>query len=158
MAKSRLNKGISTIDTIFLDDPRRALVIGGFIVAAIILIVLFWGKIKGLFASFVSKQADREALNQVISETGVTPSLSNITYQALSQDLYQAMHGWGTNEETIYRVYNQLSNTADIFKLHAAFGVQDNKDLPTYIQSELNRREINRLNSILTGKGISYRY
>lgn len=158
MAKSKLNKGVGIIDTLFIEEPKRAIVIGVFLVVIIILLVLFWSRIKSAFSSIVSRKASNDALQEVISETGQGPSLSNATFSTMANSLYQAMHGFGTTESTIYNVYGQLSNLADVYKLNAAFGMRDNRDLPTYIRSELTNREINKLNGILAAKGIAYSF
>lgn len=162
MAKSKFDKGISRLDTIFIEDPRRAIVIGAFIVLAIILTILFWGRIRSLFQSLLSRNAANSMLNDVHKETGEYQSLSTSSYYMYANQLYNAfrpyMFGWGTDEDAIFNVFNQMNNTADVLQLIKTFGTKDGKTLDVWIRSELSHSEIRKLNSILSGKGISYAF
>ena len=162
MAKSRFKKGISAIDTIFIEDPRRAIVIGAFLVVIIILLVVFWNRIKGFFQSLVNRAAAGSMLGDVQSSTGESPSLSVTSYYAYANQLYNAFNqhifGWGTDEDAIYNVFSQMNNTSDVYKLIQVFGTKDGKTLDVWIRSELSRNELRKLNSILSNKGIAYQF
>lgn len=162
MASSKLKKGVGVIDTIFIEDPRRAIVIGVFLVVIIVLLVVFWGRIKAFFQSVVNKTASNSMLNDVIAETGENPTLSSASYTAYANQLYNAfrqhMFGWGTDEDAIYNVFSQMNNTSDVYKLIKVFGTKDGKTLEVYIRSELNNRELRKLNTILSNKGIAYQF
>lgn len=162
MAKSRFKKGIGALDTIFIEDPRRAIVIGVALVVVIVLLVLFWSRIKALFQSLLNRNAANSMLNDVHSETGEYQTLSTSSYYMYANQLYNAfrphLFGLGTDEDAIYNVFNQLNNTADVLQLIKTFGTKDGKTLDVWIRSELGRSEIRKLNSILAGKGISYAF
>lgn len=157
-----MSKTIRTIDKVFIEDPRRAMVIGAFILVAIILIVVFWGRIKNLFANLKNALANKSSLTEWSAQTGELPTLSQSRFVLLSNQLEQAAKGVGTDEQSIYNVFNQMGNTADVYKLIAVYGTRDGQDLPAMIRSELSSawpfNEISKLNKILANKGISYSF
>lgn len=152
------DKGIAGFEKIFIEDPRRAIVIGVFIVAVIVLIAVFWGRIRAAFQAIINKGANVTALNEHEAETGERPTLSTVTYTALANKLYQAFKGLGTDEEAVYKVFNQLNNTADVLKLISVFGIKDGHDLDWWMRSELNRWELKKVNTIMSNKGIAYAF
>lgn len=161
MAKSIVkstDKVLGGFDKVFIEDPRRAIVIGVFIVLVIIVLVVFWNRIKAAFQSLVNKGANVTALNEHEAETGEHPTLSTVTYTALANKLYQAFKGLGTDEDAIYKVFNQLNNTADILKLVSVYGIKDGHDLDWWMRSELNRWELKKVNAILSNKSIAYQF
>lgn len=157
-----MSKTISTIDKVFIEDPRRAMVIGGFILVAIILLVVFWGRIKNWFSQIRSSVANDTILTQWSNQTGEIPTLSQSQFVILCNQLENAAKGVGTDEEAIYNVFNQMGNTADVYKLIAVYGTRDGQDLPTMIRSELGHtwplNEVGKLNKILLSKGIAYTF
>lgn len=152
------DRGIAGFERIFIEDPRRAWTIGIFLVIVIVLLVVFWGKIKGLFESLVNKTALNSELQDHIQETGETPTLSNATFNMLANKLYTAMKGVGTDEDTVYSVFGQLGNTADVLKLITVFGTKDGETLDQWIRGDLSSWEINKLNRLLANKGIVYSF
>lgn len=158
MAKSKLDKSLSGIDKIFIEDPRRAIVIGVAFLVVIILLVIFWNKIKSLFEAITNKGALNSELQEHMQETGESPTLSNATFNLLANKLYTAMKGIGTDENTIYSVFNQLNNTADVYKLIAVFGTKDGETLDQWIRGDLGYFELKKLNKILVNKGIAYSF
>lgn len=162
MAKSKFNRGIKALDTVFIEDPRRAIVIGAFIVIAIVLVVIFWNRLKNLFSEFRANRASSSVLNQYTSETGESPTMINANFYQYAQQLYNAFNphtfGWGTDEDTVYAVMGAMNNTADVYKLIKEFGIRDGKDLKTYMRSELSSKELRKVNAILAGKGITYTF
>ena len=152
------DKSIKGFERIFIEDPRRAWTIGIFIVIVIVLIVVFWGKLKNLFNQLVNKTALNSTLDEYTEETGEHPTLSGATFNMLAQKLYTAMKGVGTDEDTIYSVFGQMNNTADVLKLVAVFGTRDGETLDQWIRGDLNTWEINKINRLFASKGISYAF
>lgn len=150
--------GIRGFEKIFIEDPRRAWTIGIFLVIVIVLLVVFWSRIKGLFQSLVNKGGLNADLDEHITSTGETPTLSGVQFNLLANKLYNAMKGVGTDENTVYSCFNQLRNTADMLKLIAVFGTKDGETLDQWIRGDLNSWEINRLNTNLANKGIAYAF
>ena len=71
------DKAIGGFEKIFIEDPRRAWTIGIFILIVVVLLVVFWGKIKNLFEQLVNKTALNNSLEEYTQETGETPTLTN---------------------------------------------------------------------------------
>lgn len=97
------------------------------------------------------------------------PTYPNSQYFAFANTLEQAMFDLGTDEDSIFYVFNQLQNNADFIKLKQAFGeraysggalpVWFNEDLTLegWLTQELDSSERQQLNSILASKAITYR-
>lgn len=162
MAQSKFKKGIGALDTIFIEDPRRAIVIGVALLVVIILLVVFWNRIKGFFQRIANRIYSGGMLGDVEEQTGQTPTLSTAYFYSFSTQLYNAFNqhwfGLGTDEDAVYNVFNQLNNTADVYKLIQVFGTKDGKTLDAWIRSEFSRSELKKLNSILSNKGIYYQF
>lgn len=152
------DKGIRSFEKIFIDDPRRAWAIGIFLVVIIVLLVVFWTRIKSLFQSLVNKGGMNADLDDHITQTGETPTLSNVQFNLLANKLYNAMKGVGTDEDTVFACFNQLRNTADMLKLIAVYGTKDGETLDQWVRGDLSSWEINRLNTNLANKGIAYAF
>ncbi len=146
----------------FAQDYRRGIVIGVILLVAIILIVIFRSRIKGLFQRISNKVANNEMENQWSSQTGEVATIARAQFNVMANKLYAAAKGAGTDEDAIYSVFNQLSNTADLYALISAYGTKDGLDLPAMIRDELGNHwptyELDKLNKILTNKGISYQF
>lgn len=152
------DKSIKGFERIFIEDPRRAWTIGIFLLIVIVLIVVFWNKIKSFFEQIVNKSALNSELQEHIEETGETPTMSNATFNMLANKLYTAMKGAGTDEDTVFSVFGQLNNTADMLKLVVVFGTRDGETLDQWIRGDLGYFEINKLNRLLSNKGIAYSF
>ena len=152
------DRSIAGFEKIFIEDPRRAWTIGAFILIVIILLIMFWSKIKSLFEQLINKTALNTELDEYTEETGERPTLTNAQFNMLANKLYTAMKGVGTDEDTIFAVFGQLRNTADVLKLVAVFGTKDGETLEQWIRGDMSSWEINKLNRLLTNKGISYSF
>lgn len=115
---------------------------------------------------------------QVLATQGVTPTLSALQFENLSQTIVEAINGCGTDEESVFNVFRQLHNSADIRKLIAVFGVRYYRPcaatdpisysiwlandeafggtLVTLLYYDLSDSDIGEINSILRGKGIDF--
>ena len=155
------NKSASFID-FFAKDYRRAIVIGVVLIVITLLLFIFWGRIKALVQQVKNRFANEQALNQWTTTTGEVSNITSSQMTLLANRLENAAKGAGTDEDAIYAVFNQMTNTADVYALIAAYGTRDGQDLPTMIRSELTDmwpyREISKVNQILTNKGISYQF
>ena len=118
---------------------------------------MFWSKIKSLFEQLINKTALNTELDEYTEETGERPTLTNAQFNMLANKLYTAMKGVGTDEDTIFSVFGQMRNTADVLKL-AVFGTKDGETLEQWIRGDLSSWEINKLNRLLDNKGIAYSF
>lgn len=115
-----------------------------------------------------------------LSQQGVYPSYSDSQFQVFVDALVQAMTGCDTDEDSIYNVFRQLRNEADVRKLITQFGVQfyqpcawsspisysiwqfDDQHygggLATWLGYDLSSDNISEINGILMSNGINYQF
>lgn len=97
----------------------------------------------------------------VVNEANLTLPKTNYTLYA--NQLYTAMNGVGTDEETIYRVLAQLQSADDWYQLVKAFGSKKASSwfssfegtLYDWLSDELNAKEMKKVNGILANIGIT---
>lgn len=154
MAKSNIDK--------LVDDPKKILFIVIIIVIIIVVVWIFWGKIKTLFSNLGNKVQQNAELNDYINQTGETFTLSESEIRNLANKLEQAFYGnvfgWGTDENAVYEVFNRINNGADLRKLISVYGTRHDMTLNQAIVDELGRSELNKVNTILSNKGIDYAF
>ena len=154
MAKSNIDK--------LVDDPKKILFIVIIIVIIIVVVWIFWGKIKTLFSNLGNKVQQNAELNDYINQTGETFTLSESEIRNLANKLEQAFYGnvfgWGTDENAVYEVFNRINNGADLRKLISVYGTRPDMTLNQAIVDELGRSELNKVNTILSNKGIDYAF
>jgi hypothetical protein len=113
------------------------------------------------------KAAEQE-LAQLAAQ-GIYPTYTNTQYESFCQALINAAWGMGTDENGIYQVFEAMNNKADVLKLIVKFGIRewDDPSIPfqylqgtvsTLINGELNGSEKDKLNHILSAKGIDFRF
>lgn len=155
------NKASSFIEY-FAKDYRRAIVIGVILIVVIILLVIFRARIKGLIDRLSNKIANNQLENEWQQQSGETATISRAQLTVMANKLFAAADGAGTDEDAIYAVFNQLRNTADLYALISAYGTKNGLDLPGMIRDELGNHwptyELDKLNKILTNKGIAYHF
>lgn len=117
---------------------------------------------------------------QALINAGIQPSYSDSEYSNFTHALVEAMNGCGTDEDSIFRVFQAMRNDIDIRKLIIAFGVQyyqpcaasspisyamwqlNDKsyggDLATWLSYDLNSSDISAINNILSERGIDYQF
>lgn len=154
MAKSNIDK--------LVDDPKKIIFIVIIIVIIIVVVWIFWGKIKTLFSNLGNKVQQNAELNDYINQTGETFTLSESEIRNLANKLEQAFYGnvfgWGTDENAVYEVFNRINNGADLRKLISVYGTRHDMTLNQAIVDELGRSELNKVNTILSNKGIDYAF
>lgn len=129
-------------------------------------------------ANTAAVQAGRDL--DTLGNQGIHPTLYDSQYETLSQILVEAMNGCGTDEESIYSVFRQLANDADVLKLIQVFGVRFYQPciwtspvsysiwlandkafgggLPAWLGYDLAADEIKKINDILRSKQISFQF
>jgi hypothetical protein len=129
--------------------------------AAYLLYFLFFRKKK---AQLLEEQA-------ITTEAGSTSATyPDSQFYAWANRLENAMFDIGTDEDAIVSIISSLRNNADFLKLKQAFGTREytggflpgfvspDLTLDGWIQQELDGSDINELNTILSRKGITYRF
>ena len=79
----------------------------------------------------------------------------DIEYDVLSDTLYKAMKGPGTDEDAVYSALGSLRNKDDWKNLVKTFGKKDGMTLPEWINDDMGSGEVAKVNSILKKAGIS---
>ncbi len=77
-------------------------------------------------------------------------TLDNDDYQTLADVIFNAAHGWGTDEEAIYNALSKLNTKDDWKKLVYTYGTDpDGFTLPGRLIYELDSSEQNKVREIL---------
>jgi len=98
------------------------------------------GEGKRLLAHELTHVVQQEALPSHIQRV---VSLTDDDYAAMAEQLYEAMKGWGTDEEAIYVALQKLEkDAAAIEKLKKAYKDKYKKDLEAEIHSEMSGEEL----------------
>lgn len=128
-------------------------------IVGIIVFIFLWKKFKKYSGLVVDQVKEQE----LIDEANKTIEVSDLSYPqdqytVYAEKLVAAMEGWGTDEDAIYDVYKAMNTRSDIKQLEKTFGMQDGESLQEWLYGDLNNSEITHLNSIISSKGIDYRY
>lgn len=109
--------------------------------------------------------ANADADIKAAQKTGETASYPSATYSQLADKIYTAvMYTWGTDEQAIYDVFNLMKNNIDVAMLIKAFGKRrlefstQDAEIGAHLSQDLDSSEINKINTILSSKGITYRF
>ncbi len=89
-------------------------------------------------------------------------NFADADYVKMADDLYTAMKGAGTREDTVFSIFKSLKSNADCKALVDAFGDRkyNKKELDLYgwIAKELTRKEREKINTNLRNKRITYSF
>jgi hypothetical protein len=129
-------------------------------------------------ANVGGREAEKELIE--LAKKGIKPTYSPSQYTNWVQRLVEAISDCGTDEKSVYSVFENMKNKADILSLIASFGVQfyrpcgatqpisyakylfDNKSfggsLSTFLEYDLSVSEIQKINKILESKKIDYKF
>ncbi len=102
-------------------------------------------------------------------KNGVKPTLSNSQLQLISNNLFTAMNGYGTNEDAVIHEFAKINNEADMLALIKTYGTKTlssgsynpapnfTGSLTAALAEELSDTYIAALNGLLSRKGIKNR-
>ena len=145
----------------YLSNNKKAKIIAisiiAFIIITIIVVVIL--KIKGVGQTIRDSETNAKLAKQLDEE--ITEDKITITQQQLNSyasKLYAAMKGWGTDEESIYDVFRVIQTRSDVLQLIKTFGVKDHMTLNEWLNDELSADEIYKINEILAGNNINYKF
>lgn len=156
----------------------NVLVVGGTIYAAYKIYSYFKEKADIAEANTQADQADADL--KKLAAKGIFPSYVESQYEGLSQTLVQAMTGCGSDEDMVIGVFEIMKNDADVLMLVKAFGVRFYQPclwwspvsysiwlandhafgggISTWLGYDLSQYWINKINTLLASKGISYQF
>lgn len=87
-----------------------------------------------------------------------SPTLSNVQIAALAQKIAGAWGGLlNDNEEAVYSAFRSINNMDDLILLMRAYSYK-NENLATSITKRMSNKEVEKINTILSGKGINFRF
>lgn len=135
----------------------------------LIIVVLVWiirNSIKGAMSG-AANSIQNLSETAVLQANGIKASYSDSTYKSMATKLFDAMDGYGTDEDVIFEQFDKLKNDVDFIKLDKAFGVRtasDNlfgmiepTDLKGWIRDDLSPAMIANLNARLKSNGVTKR-
>jgi hypothetical protein len=124
-----------------------------------------------IFYKLFKKQAPEVSTGQTVN-TELTQAILKTPlsyppgqYKIGADNLKNAMFDVGTDENSIFRIFNLLKNNADFLALVSAFGIRPKYEfginvgswnLGQWLQDELSSGELLKINQILVSKGITY--
>lgn len=116
-----------------------------------------------------SKEADDEV--KKLKKEGIVPTLTDAQVQGMVNSLVTSFAGCGTDEHVVMKVFEQMKNDADVYKLISAYGVRKydacnwefefgdkELSLSAAIADELDHNERGLLNHLLSTRGIAIRF
>jgi hypothetical protein len=157
-------------------NEKKLMTVGGLAIGGYLIYQLF--KYKPTPDQKATLADAQKMLDILHFQHGIDPSLPVVQYTSFATEIKTAVDDCGTDEETIFRVFNSLNNEADIYLLIVKYGVKAytgcfqfegprptdilldvvHRVLPETIIEELSDTDIQKINSILSDKGIQYRF
>lgn len=130
-----------------------------FVIGIILLIIIFFvGKAYG--KNKATGKNSSESAKKDINKNNLSYSQSQ--YDSFADTLYQAMSGFGTDEDAIIRIFNQMKTKDDVLNLIVSFGSRKSfrfrGTLSEWLADELSTSYIEQINSILSKKGIGFKF
>lgn len=134
--------------------PKRALTLAIIAVVVVVVVWIFWEKISTAISSYIAKKKQQK---EDIINFG-TPTATT-DFDTLAVQIYNAMKGWGTNEEAVERVLMQIKSNADWAALRLAYQ-KVNRDseyntLDARIGYEGTSAELKKWRAILATNGVT---
>lgn len=155
----------------YTSDWKKAATLGVMllviIIAVWIVIKMFGTNIKNLFSKAQNQLQQNAAMNTIEQRyPNQTKSYTTYEYQSMADRLYNAFKGLGTDDNVVMDVMRQMKNDLDVYALIDAFGTKQGAwpqrsfsgTLPTWMSDEMSTSELAKINSILSSKGIEYRF
>lgn len=140
------------------DKAKLYIGIGVAVIVLVIVIVIIvkCTKVKDLIN-------DKKANDRLIDEANQTIVVEDISitqdqFNTYASKLYKAMKGWGTNEQAIFNVFDEMNSRSDVQQLIKTFGTKDGMTLKEWLYDDLNENDIQHINSILASKSINYKF
>jgi len=111
-------------------------------------------KIKGMIEA--RKTAKDYAADIRAKETAykvVPKTYPTADYKQWASQLEAAMRGWGTNDNMVKQIFNQMKSERDLFELENEFGVRDGENLREWL---IDDGALHYVYAIIDAKKIQY--
>ena len=122
------------------------------LIVSVIIIAVKWNNLK----DWVKQRKESKLLDKEIVSSDVTMSDSQITTYA--NKLHKAMKGAGTNEKAIFAVFEAINSKSDLLSICKKFRELYGENLADWLNDDLSQSDINKINQILSEKGIDYSF
>jgi hypothetical protein len=106
-----------------------------------------------------------------LEKQGLKPSYNNSQFETWASQLHKAMKDYGTDSDTVYRIFGNMKNKADILKLIEIYGkrpetgglfaghlTDQDLSLAEQIQSDFSNSDIEKINKIFKSKRIDFQF
>lgn len=177
MAKLNIQKNYDSLPP-WAKGVVGVIVIGGIAAIGYTLYTKIRDRARLQEAMKVGDFAEKELLE--LAKKGIKPTLTKTQLESDSLKLQEAMNGCGTTTSQIYQVFEGLKNKADVLALISVFSLRYYRpcavsspisyaiwlrnerayggNLPVWLSYDLSSSEIEKINTILSDKGIEYKF
>jgi len=99
----------------------------------------------------------------VLNQQQIKPSYTGTQYSIFADGLYSAMvdywYAYGTDEDGIKAIMQQMNNDADVLKLNQTFGTRDGYTLAQWFRSELSDEDLKYyVNDPMARNGVTFKF
>lgn len=134
---------------------KWGLTLAAIIIGVIILTMVVW-KLKIKFSAW-KKASENKAEQDQLEATGMKLSYNPNAYVGFASKLEKAIAGWGTDEDSILEVFEQINNDLDFLELDSAFGSRDSENMYEWLEGDLSQYYIDKINNMLNSNGVTKR-
>jgi uncharacterized membrane protein YhiD involved in acid resistance len=140
------------------------------IILILIILLIVW-LIYKFYSTVGFKTAEERAEEQALDKDkddlynkGQRPTFQRTQYKQFADVIQQENMSFDTDENKIYNIFSQMKNDLDITLLVEAFGQRrpqfsfNDVGLAAFLNEDLNKSEIAKINAILAGKNIKFRF
>lgn len=127
------------------------------LIITIIAIVII-NKTKTKIQDKLTQKQQEQINNLEIDETDLTVAPTIVQNLVAKLKAAFGKYGYATDEEAIYKVFEQLETRSDLLNLINEFGVYNGHTLSEWMNKELNTKELAHVQEILSAKGIVYTF
>lgn len=131
------------------------------VIVAIILVIFILRSFKN-YIQKLGEFTDNLGEKAALASKGVKASFSKSEYNTFANQLENAMAGVGTDGPTVFKIFNKMENNLDILNLETSFGLRSSwgksYDLTEWLRGDFSTSDMNKLNQILSQKGITKQF
>lgn len=125
-------------------------------IVALLIVIIIAKNCNSIIDAVRNRNLNKE-LNKTIDSANL--SYTDDQYDVFAQKLYNALNGWGTDEETIQSVFAQMNTRDDVLKLISTFGIKDGETLSEWLSGDLSQSDMDKyVNNVLQVKSINYSF
>lgn len=125
-------------------------------IVALLIVIIIAKNCNSIIDAVRNRNLNKE-LNKTIDSANL--SYTDDQYDVFAQKLYNALKGWGTDEETVQSVFAQMNTRDDVLKLISTFGIKDGETLSEWLSGDLSQSDMDKyVNNVLQVKSINYSF